>query len=303
MGEFLRDFTERAKREGLVINYVKVLRGGEVVDEYSRLPTKTRLNSWSVSKSVVSLAAGIARDEGLIRLDERICDAFPEYVPENPSPNLTDIRLTDMLTMTTGLKSPLYFADDPERYTTKDWIKPFFDAEFTKRPGEQFLYSNFNTFVLSCLIEKRAGTNLLYYLWDRLLEPIGIGNPEWTLDPNGHVHAANGLYLTIDEMANIGQLLLQKGEWKGKQLVPADYIEEATGQRTMIPGPPGSYARDIWNGYGYFFWINPDGSYRADGKLGQYIMVLPEKDAVIATMSLEGKSIFSAVWEEIAQKL
>ena len=179
----------------------------------------------------MSCAAGIALDEGLIRLDEKIVDIFPEYAPENPEGYLGDVTLENMLTMTTGLESSLFFCDWPERYTTPDWIRYFFEnAKVIKKPGTEWLYSNFNTYMISCAIEKRAGVNLLEYLRNRFFEPLGIGNPDWTLCPKGHVHAANGLYVNIDEFTRYGQMILHKGNYNGKQLVPESYMKMATYQ-------------------------------------------------------------------------
>ena len=108
-------------------------------------------------------------------------------------------------------------------------LDPIFlrECESDKKPGTEWLYSNFNTYMISCAIEKRAGVNLLEYL-KSLFEPLGIGNPDWTLCPKGHVHAANGLYVNIDEFTRYGQMILHKGNYNGKQLVPESYMKMAT---------------------------------------------------------------------------
>jgi len=222
----------------------------------------------------------------LLSLEEKICDAFTEYVPENASRNLLDLQVKHMLTMTTGLENSLFFADSPERYTVKDWIDYFFHAEFTHKPGEQFLYSNFNTYMVSCLIERRAGQNLLEYLRNRLFEPIGIGNPDWTLCPKGHVHAANGLYFNIDELGNFGQLLLQEGVYNGKQIVSAEYLREATADHVKCAGINTEDAN--FHGYGYQFWRTPIAdTFMCDGNYGQYCLVIPKKECVISILSFE----------------
>lgn len=188
----INEFAIKTLKENLNVMYAQIWREGQLTAEYKRMPVKTRLNTWSACKGVVSCAAGIALDEGLIRLDEKIVDIFPEYAPENPDGYLGDVTLENMLTMTTGLESSLFFCDWPERYTTPDWIRYFFEnAKVIKKPGTEWLYSNFNTYMISCAIEKRAGVNLLEYLRNRFFEPLGIGNPDWTLCPKGHVHAAN----------------------------------------------------------------------------------------------------------------
>lgn len=296
MTGLLNDFIKYAEQERLVINYVQVRKEGKIAADYQRLNSKIRLNTWSACKSFVSIAAGIAMEEKLISSDEKIAFSFEEYLPKHPCENLLNITVKDLLTMTSGLEKALFFADDAERYVTEDWIEYFFRQNFANKPGSRFLYSNFNTYMLSCLIEKKAGENLLEYLRHRLFSPLKIYSPDWTFCPKGHVHAANGLYLTIDEMANFGEMLLRNGEFNNIRVVSADYIEEATSNRLSLVEPK--------DGYGYQFWINPDHkSYRAAGKFGQFIIAVPEKEAVVAVQALESKDIFPAVWEYIIQKI
>lgn len=282
---------ETVKKGEPVINYFQVRQHGKIILDWGRLPQKTRLNTWSVSKSFISVAAGIAMDEGLISIDEKLCDSFQEALPENPSANLTELTVRHLLTMTTGLEYPLFFADDQERYVTEDWIRYFFSQNFCYAPQERFLYSNFNTYMLSCLIEKKAGRDMMEYLKERLFLPLKILSPDWTRCPMGHLHAANGLYLTIDEFGNFGQMLLDGGVFEGQRIVSENYLEMAT--KNQLP--------EEWNTkYGFQFWINPDGvSYRADGKYGQYIIVLPQMDMVVAVQSLDGGDVFGKVWELI----
>lgn len=285
--EFIDTYVEQCHKDELGVLYAQMRKGGRVVEEYSICPQKTRLNAMSVSKSFVSAAVGIALQEGLLSLEEKICDAFPEYVPEHASEYLLKTEVRHMLTMTTGLKSSLFFADWPERYQIKDWVDYFFQAEFDHDPGKQFLYSNFNTYMIGVLIEKRCGQNLLNYLRDRLFEPIGIGNPEWTLCPGGHCYAANGLNITIDELGRFGELLLHGGNWEGRQIVPADYLKKATQKQVETAAGRKDYNESF--GYGYQFWMTPlPGTFLCSGNYGQYCLVMPEKDTVLAVMSFEG---------------
>ncbi len=286
MGQTMEKMVSLFQQENLGVLYAQMRQGGKVTGEFTKTPKKARMNLYSVSKSVVSVGAGIAMEEGIICLDEKICDAFPEYVPEDASSNLLDLQVKHLLTMTTGLENALFFADSPERYSVKDWVDYFFHAKFTRKPGEQFLYSNFNTYMLSCLIERRAGQNLLEYLRYRLFEPIGVGNPDWTLCPKGHAHAANGLYFNIDELGNFGQLLLQEGAYNGKQIVSADYLREATADRVKCTGVRKDDA--LFYGYGYQFWrTRLENTFMCDGNYGQYCLVIPEKECVISILSFE----------------
>ncbi len=283
----LRNFVERCRVENKNMLYAQLRQGGEVVDSWQAFPLQTRLNLMSVSKSIVSVAVGIAEGEGLIRLDEKICEAFPEYVPKTANDFLLNTNLTQMLTMTTGLADPLFFTDSPERYRVKDWIEYFFHANFDHPSGKKFLYSNFNTYIISALIEKRAGQNLLEYLRWRLFEPIGIGNPDWTLCPRGHVYAANGCYMTLDELSRFGQMLLQKGRWKEQTLIPEDYLQRATVKQVSTAEP--EKPAELCAGYGYQFWMTPkEGVYMASGNYGQVCLIWPEKQMVATVLSLEG---------------
>jgi CubicO group peptidase (beta-lactamase class C family) len=289
MGTIINTFIERVQRENLNVCYAQMRVGGTITGEFSRFPQKTRMHLMSVSKSVVSAGVGIALGEGLIRLDENICEAFPEYVPQNPSPNLQKLRLRDLLTMTSGLASPLFFADDPERYRVKDWISHFFSADFAYPPGERFLYSNFCTYITSCLVERRAKQSLLEYLRGRLFEPLGIGNPDWWFCPMGHTVAANGLFMTIDELANFGEMLRNEGAFGGRQIVPASYLKEAVTKQTENVPPEQIGGNYQTYGYGYFFWMTPlRGAFICNGNYGQYCLVMPEKETVISVLSLEG---------------
>lgn len=302
----LETYLTHARENQLVLNYVKVVQHGRVLDEYQRLSVKTRLNTWSMSKSVVSVAVGMAIDEGLLTLDEKICDHFAAYLPPRPSENLLGLTVRHLLSMTTGLSNPLFFCDGPERYRMKDWIGYFFNAPFTHAPGERFLYSNFNTYMLGCLIEKKSGQKLLEYLRYRLFEPIGIGNPDWTECPMGHTMAANGLYLTVDEMSRFGEFLLAGGQVNGRRLVSEEYLRQATAKQAETAPDPAHRQNSEEYGYGYQFWMNPDGrSYRCSGNYGQACCVFPEEDAVVTIMSLESnyKPLTEWIFSDIQPRL
>lgn len=298
--KLLTEFTARTLQENLNVIYAQIWREGELTAEYKRMPVKTRLNTWSACKGVVSCAAGIAAAEGLIRLDEKIADIFPEYMPKDPGEFLPKVTLEHMLTMTSGLEDSLFFCDWAERYTTHDWIRYFFNASFSKEPGSEWLYSNFNTYMTSCAIEKRAGMNLLEYLRERFFEPVGIRNPDWTLCPKGHVHAANGLYVTIDEFSAYGNMIMNMGKVNGRQIVPEEYMKKATSN--LVDNSCARTEDNVYSGfgYGYQFVMNPEpGSFRSDGNYGQFCLAYPEKGVVITVMSLEGDfgRIGNYLWE------
>ena len=307
MHYYLEDFINDIRKEQLCLNYIQVSKDGKVVDEYLRLPVKTRLNTWSACKGVVSCAFGIAQSEGLITLDDKLADIFPEYISQDTDENLGNVTMRHLLTMTSGLESSLFFCDWEERYTTPDWIRYFFNrGKIVHPPGSKWLYSNFNTFMVSCAIEKIAGCNLLDYLRYRFFEKIEITNPDWTMAPNGHVHAANGLYLTIDEFSKYGELIKNRGWYKGKQVVPEAYMAEATTR--LVDNEMARSETNVYTGYGYGyqFVMNPEpGSYRSDGNYGQWCLAFPKENMVVAVMSLEGEyeRIGNLLWKDVVRKI
>ena len=236
------------------------------------------------------MAAGIAEREGLITLDEYIYPWFEKYFPSDPSENLYKIKIRDLLTMSSGQKDPLFFCDGPERYIEKDWVRYFFQNDsFPYTPGTHFVYSNFCSYILSVLLEEKSGTGLLNYLRYRFFEPVGIPNPDWTLCPQGHCMAANGLYLTIDELARFGHLLLHEGSLNGKQIVPKKFVIDACQKHIDSYNPLTKHPDYQSYGYGYFIYMGPmEDTLILSGNYGQYCVVDKKRQMVSCVMSLDG---------------
>jgi len=231
-----------------------------------------RRNQYSASKSFTSIAVGMACKEGLLSLDEKLCEAFEEEMPDNPSSFLCRATVRDLLTMCLGQDSAYLMGEQRPLMEEKDWVRFTLSRPFTQEPDTHFLYNNAGPYLAGILVQRRAGCDLVHYLMPRLFEPMGIRRPVWETDPLGYTFGAGGLFLCMTELMKFGQLLLQEGNWEGRQLVPSAYIKEAS-------------VKQVDNGkegYGYLFWRGPYDSYRADGKYGQLAIVLPEKNAVIA---------------------
>ena len=290
MKELLELFLEKSKKHNSNIIYTQMYQNGELKAEYRRFPVKTRLNIWSISKSFVSMGAGIAINEGILSLDEPIFPLLESSFPENPSEFLYKITVKDLLTMSTGQEKQLFFCDEPERYTEKDWLRYYFShGSFIYPPGTHFTYSNFSPYALSCMIEKKTGENLLNYLRFRLFEPLDIGNPDWTLCPQGHCMAANGLYTTIDELAHFCHMLLYDGQYQGKQIVPQNYVKDACSWHISSYNPD-TERPDYQNyGYGYYIYLAPiPGALILSGNYGQYCLIDPHRKIFLCVMSLDG---------------
>lgn len=180
--------------------------------------------------------------------------------------------------------------------TEKDWAKYYMSLPMDRVPGEQFTYSSGDTFMISAMLQAATGQNVKDYLTPRLFDPLGIHDVEWETSPLGVTLGCAGLWISNEELSRFGQLLLQEGFWEGRQLVPADWIRQATSQQIETTGDG-----DWGKGYGYQFWMCSHDAYRADGAYGQLCIVIPSKEAVICINSEEEnmQGILNAVWNEV----
>jgi CubicO group peptidase (beta-lactamase class C family) len=286
----IKPYVEAIDRLSLKVEGVLVLQHGEEIARYRWIPEAPR-PVHSVSKSFTSLAVGMAIDEGKLSLKDRVLDAFPGRV-KDPPPRLSALTLEHLLTMSRG---------HPEFSRPAD-VDEALSQPLTADPGTRFVYDNGSTFLASAMVTAAAGQNVREFLADRLFKPLDIPDPVWKESADGHTLGATGLELSTGSLARFGQLLLRWGNWKGKQLVAASWIDTAT--RPHITTKMLKDA-DYDLGYGYCFWNCRHGGYRADGKDGQYVVVLPREDAVVAVNSDE-KNMFPilyAVWDHILPQL
>ena len=249
---------------------------------------------WSLSKSFTSTAIGMAQDEGLLSIDDLVISFFPEDLPEEPSNNLKAMRISDLLRMNTGHEQEPSFRNMED----DNWVKAFLAHEVKHKPGTHFRYNSMATYMCSAILQKVTGMTMVEFLTPRLFEPLGIENPTWETDPRGINVGGWGLSVTTEDISKLGQLYLQKGMWEGEQLLSKAYAEEATSLRTSNGSNPES---DWDQGYGYQFWQCRHNAFRGDGAFGQYCLVMPEQDAVLAITSgsddLQG--ILNVVWDNL----
>jgi CubicO group peptidase (beta-lactamase class C family) len=250
---------------------------------------------FSLSKSFTSTAIGIAQSEGLLTVNDKVISFFPEFTPDSPSRNLQAMRIRDLLSMNSGHNDD---ATDRLRTDTSSWVRAFLSLNVEHKPGTHFVYNSAATFMLSAIIQKVTGKTLLEYLTPRLFQPLGITNPTWENAPGGINVGGWGLKIRTRDIAQLGQLYLQKGNWQGKQLVPAAWVEEATKKQSSNGSNPDS---DWEQGYGYQFWRCRYDLYRGDGAFGQYCIVFPKQDAVLAITSgtKDMGAIMNLVWKHL----
>lgn len=301
--EELLTFLDSAAAGRHEFHSIMILRHGKVIAEGWWDPYRPDLRHtlYSVSKSFTSTAVGFAISEKLLSIDDKVVSFFPDQLPDTVSPFLADMTVRDLLTMTAG-QNP-----DPSGDITSsgiNWVPAFFNVPVVDDPGSRFLYNSMATFMLSAIVQKVTGEKLSGYLQPRLFEPLGIVGMDWETSPEGINAGGWGLRVKTEDMAKFGQLYLQKGVWNGKEILPEGWVEEATSFKIdQAPDAPSEIkARSDWmQGYCYQFWRCRHNSFRADGAFGQYIIVIPEKDAVVAitSESPDMQDVMNMIWEHI----
>ena len=296
----LLTFIDAADKDVDTMNSFMLVRHGYVVAEgwWAPYDRDTPHILYSLSKSFTSTAVGLAISEGKLSLDDPVLKFFPDEAPADPSANLRAMRVRDLLRMNTGnqTEAPISVFDPGKQ--TDTWVKSFLSHPVPFKPGTHFLYNSPATYMLSAIVQKVTGMTVLDYLRPRLFDPLGIKDPIWISSPQGITAGAYGLSVRTEDIARFGELYLRKGMWNGKQLLPADWVAQATSMQTSNGSAPTS---DWDQGYGYQFWRSRHNSFRGDGAFGQYCMVIPELDAVVAITSgvRNMQQVMNLVWDKL----
>ncbi len=279
-----------------------LLRHGQVLAECWWHPYTPRRPHmlFSLSKSFTSTAVGMAVAEGRLSVDDTLISFFPDDLPKKVSPNLAAMKVRHLLSMVTGQS-----ADTVERLHRRggsNWVRSFLALPVENVPGAPFVYNSGASFMLSAIVQKLTGQTLLDYLHPRLFEPLGIHNPTWESAPGGINCGGWGLSITTEDIAKFGQLYLQKGVWNGQRLLPEEWVTAATSKQVSNDS---NKEVDWKQGYGYQFWRCQHNAYRGDGAFGQFCIVLPEQDAVIAiTAGVEAmQPVLNLVWQHLLPAL
>ena len=208
------------------------------------------------------------------------------------------MRVSDLLRMSTGHQAePKVGPAD-----SQPWTKTFLASPVAFKPGTHFVYNTPATYMASAIVQQATGQTVLDYLKPRLFDPLGVKDPTWGTSPQGVSLGGYGLSVRTEDIAKFGQLYLQKGRWEGKQLVPESWVDAATARQTSNGSAPTS---DWDQGYGYQFWRCRHGAFRGAGAFGQFCVVMPEQDTVVAitsgTNNLQG--VLNLLWDHLLPAL
>lgn len=294
----IRDFIEAADKEINTLHSFMLVRHGQVIAEAWWKPEAANKKHvlWSLSKSFTSTAVGLAVTEGKLSLVDPVLKFFKDEAPAEPGEHLKSMRVQDLLSMSGGHDTEPKFdiAQGPS-------VKGFLAHPVTHEPGTWFRYNTPGTYMLSAIVTKATGQTVLDYLKPRLFDPLGIENPEWGSTAEGYSFGGYGLFIRTEDIAKFGQLYLQKGKWNGKQLLPEEWVENATSKHVDNSKAPSARTSDWQQGYGFQFWRCQHNAYRGDGKDGQICLVMPEQDVVIAITAQTGQmqAELDLVWNKL----
>lgn len=286
------------------IHSMIILRDGKKI--YERYDTGHRPDErhvlWSASKTFTAIAVGFAVQESLLTIEDKVISFFrDDELPVVREPWLQDMTVRDLLTMSSGLGM-----DGIGKVRSLEWEHPAretFAVPMAFAPGSRYHYNSMNTYLLADIVQRCTGMKLSEYLNIRLFRPLGISNWEWEESADGVTVGGWGLYTTTETIAKASQFLLDKGKWNGRQLLSPQWVEAMSSPQIYQSDGP----RHDWNaGYGYQMWVCTHNAFRMDGAFGQFGIVIPEKNTVIAVNAQlnKGKRNFlDMIWKTIWPKL
>jgi hypothetical protein len=291
-------FVEAADQTIESLHSLMLLRHGHVLAEgwWAPYEPKRPHMLFSLSKSFTSTAIGLAVAEGRLSVDDPVLSFFRDAAPAQASEHLAAMRVRHLLSMSTGHAEDTTGAmrEQPDG----DWVRAFLALPVEYAPGTHFVYNSGATYMLSAIVQRLTGMPLLEYLQPRLFAPLGIEQATWESCPRGINVGGWGLNITTADIARFGQLYLQKGLWRGERILPEEWVEAATARQVAND----SQTEIDWRqGYGYQFWMCRHDAYRGDGAFGQFCVVMPKQDAVLAITSGVGnmQSVLNLVWEHL----
>jgi len=290
------NFLEEAAKSGIELHSLIIVKNGKIVTEGWWYPSEANIRHgcYSVTKTFTAIAIGFTVEEGLISVLDKLADIFPEKLPKNPSENLLSMTIHDLLCMSGGQDY------EANILNSTDWVESFMDVEVVNKPGTIFKYNSIGSHMLAEVIFKITGQTLLEYLSARLFIPIGIYDVRWDKTPSGNQIGGWGIHLKTEDLARIGMLFLQNGKWNNKQIISETWINKA--KTKQIDTFESINGHDWMLGYCYQMWCStPKDSYRLDGAFGQFSIVLPEQNVVIALteMSTDPQETLNLIWKHI----
>jgi CubicO group peptidase (beta-lactamase class C family) len=271
------EFLNAADTSGVELHSFMFIRHGKVIAEgwWNPYGPEYKHLLYSASKTFTATAVGLAVSENRLKVSDRVVSFFPYSLPDSISEYMKELTIKDLLTMSVG--------QDPEPRSfgnNGDWITSFLSTDPVHQPGTVFMYNNMATFMLSATVQQVTGEPIFDYLMPRIFQPLGIRGIDWDLNPQGINLGMIGLRLRTEDLAKFGQLLMNDGMWNKQQLIPKEWVKEATSFKIKTAAEAND-ENDWAQGYAYQMWRGRNNSVRLDGMAGQFVVLFPDKDAIV----------------------
>lgn len=256
--EYIIDFLNACEKAESEIHGIMIARHGKVIFEAYNAPYQADIPHimHSFTKIMTNTAVALAYGDGLLDLDDLILKFFPEY-EASANEYLRACTIRNLITMRSGQARSI--GGNEWRPLKSSWKNAYFQVPFDKKPGEVYMYSSGNSYILSYIVQMLEKKTCRELVWERVGKKIGLTEFPWMLSPEGVCSGGNGVSLTTEDMLRIGLLYLNKGNWQGEQLIPEKWVDYAMGYTEPLPPVDGfqynfhwEHAEDIWAGRGMF---------------------------------------------------
>jgi len=293
--DYLRGFLDEVTKDPSInLHSLLILRHGRILAEANVFPY--RRENWHVShslcKGITGLAAGMLYDEGKLHLDDAVYSYFPERPALLTGQKMKNVQIRHLLTMTSGV-----IFNEIGGATEEDLVRGFLESGLHFAPGSEFQYNSMNSYMLSAIVQRITGGTMLDYLKKKLFGPLGITCVDWEVCPRGITKGGWGMYMRPEDMAKIGQMMLQKGIWNGGRIISEEWLSMMTAPQAPIEPQFGSY------GYGFQTWMTKrPGGFMFNGLFSQNIIVYPDLEMVIATTAGSNNVMSNGKLNELLEK-
>ncbi len=275
--KILEKFNDAMREKCVRLHGVVLMQKKQVVGELYNSPytSESQNRMYSATKSVVAIAIGKLIKDNLLSLDEKVVDIFSNRIStKNTHPNVKELTVREMLTMTTAYSSPTYTAND------KNWLETYFNHNSTHPSGTVWNYDSSGSYVLGAIVKQKTGKNFIDYLRPIFAE-IGVSEDIYCMEgPDGEAWGPSAMIAKTTDLAKIAYLMLEKGQWNKKQLLPFDYALDAISP--LVRNDDGAKNTRFDCGYGYQIWSHPNGAFAFRGLGGQLAIGFRGRDLVFA---------------------
>lgn len=293
--EYIINFLNACEKADSEIHGIMIARNNQVIFEAYNAPYAADIPHimHSFTKTLTNTALALAYADGLVNLDDPLLKYFPEY-EKTANEYLKKCTVRNLITMRNGQARSI--GGNEWRPLKTSWKDAYFQVPFDKEPGQTYMYSSGNSYILSCIVQKLEGKTCRELLQERVGNIIGLTDFPWMLSPEGVCSGGNGISLTTEDMLRIGLLYLNKGNWNGQQLIPEEWVEFAMGYRDPLPPVDGLQYN--------FHWDHQKDIWAARGMFGQTCGLVPSLNMVFAiTAADKDYSAMRLFQQEIVDKV